>query len=108
MLVADRGYAFFLDPAEMRRNHVTAADVARFIRHYRLADNAADPAVLPDRYENRKQELLYRLAVTPRGLRRARACARGRRPDAVGAQSWRSPDSRSATTRARNWGLPST
>jgi hypothetical protein len=60
----------------MRANDVTPAQVAAFIRDYRLRDNVADGTDVPERYEDRLDERLYLTAMTGSDLRRP-ACGAG-------------------------------
>lgn len=110
LIKGNRGYQFFLDQHEMKLNHVTAAEVATFIRNYRVGDNIQGTA-LPSTYTGTENDRLYRVALTPHALKEALACAerRGSHPSASGPKPQTFGESTlSLSTRARNKGLPRT
>lgn len=110
LILSNRGYQFMLDHEEMRRNGVSAEDVAAYVRDYRMAENVTPTNKVLPRFEGRTDEHLYLTAMTPRQWRDALGCAR-RRDDAQEARR-SSPQPRrrirSASTRHRKSGLPTT
>jgi hypothetical protein len=78
LVLANRGYQVTLVKAEMRKNRVTAADVARWIRGYRLGDNVPTGKRIPESFVGREDERLYLTALTPAEVTDALACARSR------------------------------
>jgi arylsulfatase A-like enzyme len=101
-MLSNRGYQYILDGKEMRKNDLTAEEVAAFIRDYRIKDNVSGEGGVPAAFEGRERERLFLTALTPGAWKRALDCAR----DRVAAQ--RGPNRRSLATRQRNNGLPST
>jgi hypothetical protein len=101
-MLSNRGYQYILDSKEMKKNDVTAEQVASFIRDYRIKDNVPGGGAVPASFEGREKERLFLTALTPRTWKRALDCAR----DRVAAQTL--PESRSFATRRRNNGLPTT
>ncbi|MDQ4025329.1 MAG: alkaline phosphatase family protein, partial [Actinomycetota bacterium] len=77
LILSNRGYQLMLDRDEMRRNDVTAAEVAEFVRDYRIEDNVTDTNKVLPRFEDRTNERLFLTALTPEALKDALACARG-------------------------------
>ncbi|MFN2586748.1 MAG: alkaline phosphatase family protein [Actinomycetota bacterium] len=77
LIQSNRGYQIMLDRDEMRRNEVTAADVAAFVRDYRIADNVTDTNKVLPRFQDRTNERLFLTALTPEALEGALDCARG-------------------------------
>ncbi len=80
IVLSNRGYQFMLNRDELRRNDVTAEDIAEFIRDYRIEDNLTPTNKILPRFEDRTNERLYMTALTPEALRAALDCAtrRGR------------------------------
>lgn len=78
LIQSNRGYQIMLDPKEMERNDVTAAEVAEFVRDYRISDNVTDTNEVGPRFEERTNERLFLTALTPEALEEALQCARGR------------------------------
>jgi hypothetical protein len=76
LIMSNRGYQIMLDRDEMRRNDVTAEQVARFVRNYRIEDNVTDTNEVGPRFEDRTRERLFLTALTPEALEDALACAR--------------------------------
>ncbi|MDQ4124097.1 MAG: alkaline phosphatase family protein, partial [Actinomycetota bacterium] len=76
LILSNRGYQIMLDRKEMERNDVTAADVAEFVRDYRISDNVTDTNKVGPRFEERTNERLFLTALTPEALEEALACAR--------------------------------
>jgi hypothetical protein len=79
VIEASRGYYIWLNEAEMRKDDVTADEIAEYIRDYRIRDNLSPTNKLTPRFEARKDQRLYLTALTPDGLEEALACARRRR-----------------------------
>jgi hypothetical protein len=101
-MLSNRGYQYILDSKEMRRNGLSAEEVASFIRDYRIKDNVTEGNTVPAAFKGRERERLFLTALTPRAWKRALDCARER----VAAQ--RVPERRSFATRKRNNGFPRT
>ncbi|HEY7875338.1 MAG TPA: alkaline phosphatase family protein [Actinomycetota bacterium] len=101
-MLSNRGYQYILNSKEMRRNDITAEQVASFIRNYRIKDNVVGGGRVPRAFEGRENERLFLTALTPPAWKRALDCATER----VAFQ--RDRDKRSFATRARNNGLPKT
>jgi hypothetical protein len=78
LILSNRGYQIMLDGKEMRRNDVTAAEVAEFVRDYRIRDNVTDTNEVGSRFEGRTNARLFLTALTPDALEEALACARDR------------------------------
>ncbi|HEX2296233.1 MAG TPA: alkaline phosphatase family protein [Actinomycetota bacterium] len=78
LIQSNRGYQIMLDRKELERNDVTAADVAEFVRDYRIRDNVTDTNEVGPRFEERTNERLFLTALTPEALEEALACARRR------------------------------
>jgi hypothetical protein len=78
LILSNRGYQIMLDHKEMERNDVTAAEVAEFVRDYRIKDNVTDTNEVGPRWEERTNEHLFLTALTPEALKEALACARER------------------------------
>lgn len=78
LVLSNRGYQIMLDHKEMKRNGVTASEIARWIRAYRLGDNVPRGEQIDEGFEGHESERLYTTALTPRALRNALACARER------------------------------
>lgn len=76
LIDSNRGYQIFLDHRELRRNHTTAAAIARYLRNYRIADNVTPTNKVLPRFQGRTNERLYLTALTPRELQGALHCAR--------------------------------
>jgi hypothetical protein len=67
-----------LDKREMRRNGVTARDVAQWVRAYRLGDNVPRGEEVAQSFIGHEDERLYLTALTPHEVEDALACARSR------------------------------
>lgn len=78
LVLSNRGYQIMLDDRELRRNGVTADDIAAFVRDYRIADNVTPTNKVLPRFEGRTDDHLFLAAMTPEDWRRALDCARGR------------------------------
>lgn len=76
IIMSNRGYQLMLDKGELRRNDITAADVAEFVREYRIADNVTPTNKVLPRFEGRTDEHLYLAAMTPDQWHKALTCAR--------------------------------
>ncbi|HVF54435.1 MAG TPA: alkaline phosphatase family protein [Actinomycetota bacterium] len=76
LVLSNRGYQIMLDPKELELNGVSAAQVAAFVRNYRIEDNVTATNQILPRFEGRTDERLFLSAFTPKGLERALACAR--------------------------------
>lgn len=70
LVLSNRGYQIFLDHREMRRNQVSARDVARFVGNYRLEDNVTPTNIVLPRFEDKLEERLFRVALTAHELRK--------------------------------------
>lgn len=79
LVIANRGYALFLDHNELERNGIAAADIAAYLRNYRIRDNVRSTSNLPAGFEARADERLFATALTPAELDSALACARRKR-----------------------------
>ncbi|HEV2756388.1 MAG TPA: alkaline phosphatase family protein [Actinomycetota bacterium] len=77
LILSNRGYQIMLDRDEMRKNDVTAAEVAAFVRDYRIEDNVTDTNKVLPRFEDHTKDRLFLTALTPEALEEALACARG-------------------------------
>jgi hypothetical protein len=73
---ASRGYYLWLDEGEMKKEDVTAEELAAYIRNYRIGDNVSKTNKLTRTFEARRDQRLYLTALTPEGLEEALACAR--------------------------------
>ena len=78
LILANRGYQIMLDRKEMQKNDVTAAQVAAFVRDYRIEDNVTDTNKVLPRFEDHTKDRLFLTALTPDALEEALACARDR------------------------------
>jgi hypothetical protein len=78
LVMANRGYQITLDKREMRRNDVTAREVAQWVRAYRLGDNVPKGEEVAAGFGGREDERLYLTALTPPEVEDALACARSR------------------------------
>ena len=78
LVLVNRGYQIMLDKREMRRNGVTASDVAQWVRAYRLGDNVPRGDEVAKGFGGRQNERLYLTALTPHEVEDALACARSR------------------------------
>ena len=76
LVLSNRGYQIMLNKNELKRNKVTAADIAAFVRDYRIKDNVTDTNKILARFEGREDERLFLTALTPDELDRALECAR--------------------------------
>lgn len=76
LILSNRGYQIMLDRKEMEKNDVTAAEVAEYVREYRISDNVTDTNKVGPRFEDRTNERLFLTALTPEALEEALACAR--------------------------------
>jgi arylsulfatase A-like enzyme len=100
LVMSNRGYQYVLDHKEMKRNNVTADEVAAFIRGYRIQDNVKNGATVPQAFQDKLNQRLFLTALTPPELKSAMECAKKK-----GVQALRLPH-RWVATRARNVGLP--
>jgi hypothetical protein len=75
LILSNRGYSISLNQNELQRNHVTAEDIAGFVRNYRIQDNLTPTNTVLPRFEGRTDERLYLTALTPTELSDALACA---------------------------------
>jgi Type I phosphodiesterase / nucleotide pyrophosphatase len=73
-----RGFSLFLDPDELRRNELSAEDVARFLRAYPLQASATESNPVTSRFRKVADDPLFAVSVTGAELNRALACARSR------------------------------
>ncbi len=78
LVMSNRGYQYMLDHKEMRRNHVTADQVAAYIRSYRISDNVKKGATVPRAFQDKLNQRLFLTALTPPQLKRAMQCAKER------------------------------
>lgn len=69
LVLSNRGYQIFLDPAEMEDNDVTAEEIAAFVRDYRLSDNVTTTNKVSARFEDRTDERLFLTAMSAAELR---------------------------------------
>lgn len=76
LVLSNRGYQIFLDKKELKKNMVTAADVAAFVRDYRIKNNVTPTNQVLERFEGRTDERLFLTALTPKGLEEALECDR--------------------------------
>lgn len=76
LILSNRGYQFMLNQNELKRNGITAEDVAAFIRDYRIEDNVTPTNKVLPRFQNKVKERLYMAAMTPEELDEALTCAR--------------------------------
>ncbi|MDQ3956608.1 MAG: alkaline phosphatase family protein, partial [Actinomycetota bacterium] len=70
----NRGYQLFLAPQAQQSLDVQASDISRFLRNYRIRDNAS--SVLPPAFERRGDERVFMTALTPTELKEALRCAK--------------------------------
>ncbi len=78
LVQSNRGYQLMLDERELKANRITAADVARFVRNYKIGDNVTSSNRVLQRFEGRTDERLFLTALTPKELQAALSCARAR------------------------------
>jgi len=76
LVLSNRGYQIMLDPEEVKKNDIEPADVAAFVRNYRIGDNVTPSNQVLKRFEGRTDERLFLTALTPEELEDALACAR--------------------------------
>lgn len=76
VIQASRGYYIWLNEDEMRKEGITAEEIAAYIRDYRIRDNLSPTNKLTPRFEPRRDQRLYMTALTPEELQEALACAR--------------------------------
>jgi hypothetical protein len=76
LVLTNRGYQVVLDRKELARRGLTSADVALFVRNYRIEDNVTSSSrdTFERFFEPRGNERLYLTALTPEGLRDALSC----------------------------------
>jgi hypothetical protein len=74
ILLSNRGYQSFLNDQALDAAGVTAADIAAFLRNYRIRDNASGG--VPAAFANKADERVFLTALTPSELRRALKCTR--------------------------------
>jgi hypothetical protein len=103
LVLSNRGYQIMLNHNELRRNDVTAEDVAEWVRDYRIRDNVTKTNTVLPRFRGRTDERLYLTALTPDELDDALECARERRDDQARV---RRDLHASLAARARKSGLP--
>ena len=77
LILSNRGYQIMLDPKELKRNGVDAAEIAAYVRDYRISDNVTDTNKVLSRFEGRTNERLFLTALTPDALEEALTCAGG-------------------------------
>lgn len=103
LILSNRGYQLMLRRGQLQANDVRAADVARYLRDYRIEDNVtATNKVLP-RFEGRTNERIFLTALTPGALKNALDCAR----DKAAHEDRRARRTRSLASLTKNSGLPS-
>ncbi len=78
LVQANRGYQITLDKRELRKNGVTARDVAEWVRAYRLGANVPRGEEVTESFVGREDERLYLTALTPHEVEDALVCARSR------------------------------
>ncbi|MEA2447316.1 MAG: hypothetical protein QOK47_953 [Actinomycetota bacterium] len=78
LVLSNRGYQIMLDPREVEKNNVDPADIAAFVRDYRIEDNVTPSNQVLKRFEGKTDERLFLTALTPDELERALTCARSR------------------------------
>jgi hypothetical protein len=78
IVYSNRGYQLLLNKDELRRNDVTAADIAAFVRDYRIRDNLSAGEQLRAEFKARADERIFMTALTSTELKRALQCARER------------------------------
>ena len=76
LILSNRGYQLMLDPRELRRNELDPADIAEFVRNYKIGDNVTPSNQILRRFEERTDERLFLTALTPKELKEALACGR--------------------------------
>lgn len=79
LVQANRGYQFFLRKGELKKNHITANDVAQWIRDYQVQDNLTGTNKIPSSYKGSPEDHLYQIAETPKHLKVALSCAERKR-----------------------------
>jgi Type I phosphodiesterase / nucleotide pyrophosphatase len=70
--------ALFLDADTMAEQNITAEEIADFIINYRLGENVADGQEPPEKYMDRKNELLFSAAWPTDRMGQVWACAKKR------------------------------
>lgn len=76
VIFANRGYYLWLDDEELRKEGLTAEDIAAYMKDYRVEDNLSPTNELTPSWRPRRDQRLYLAALTPEGLEEALACAR--------------------------------
>jgi hypothetical protein len=111
LVLSNRGYQFALNHNELERNGVTAEDIAKWVRNYRIRDNITPTNQVLPRFEGRTDERLYMTALTIEELDDALKCAReeqGAAPDDQAELRPRRVAQASLAARQRKRGLPTT
>ncbi|MGH2754821.1 MAG: alkaline phosphatase family protein [Actinomycetota bacterium] len=98
LILSNRGYQLMLNQNELKRNDITAADVARFLSDYRVEDNMTTND-LPEYFEGRGKERLFMFAATGDDVDDAIVCSREE-------TAYLLREERLLSTRHRNNGLP--
>lgn len=103
LIRSNRGYQIMLNHNELKRNDITAEDVAAFVADYRIADNVTPTNKVLPRFEGRTDERLFLTAMTPDQMREALDCNQS--PSALAPVRTRAR-TRAFATRQRKSGLP--
>ena len=67
LILSNRGYQLMLDPRELRRNDLDPAEVAEFVRNYKIGDNVTPSNQILRRFEDRTDERLFLTALDAQG-----------------------------------------
>jgi len=78
LVKSNRGYQLLLNKDELKRNDVTPAAIAAFVRTYRIRDNVPEGGTLPTDFRERAGERVFMTALTPAELDEALKCARAK------------------------------
>jgi hypothetical protein len=78
LVLSNRGYQVMLDQSEVKKNNVDPAEIAAFVRDYRIGDNVTPSNQVLKRFEGRTDERLFLTALTAEELTEALDCARSR------------------------------
>jgi predicted AlkP superfamily pyrophosphatase or phosphodiesterase len=75
LVLRNRGYEIFLDEEQLEAAGVTADEIAEFVAGYRVGDNVRAGRELPENFEQRQDERLYMVALTPEKFEEELRCA---------------------------------
>lgn len=110
LVLSNRGYQIMLKNTELKRNGVTAEDIAAWVRDYRIRDNITPTNQVLPRFEGHTDERLFTTALTIEELDEALECAREEQgvDEGQARRDGPRPKKVSAATRQRKTGFPTT